>query len=50
MVREAAATELGDKEVPDHEPDPDWTARFFDWRPGCFLGGHAEALGEGALR
>ena len=28
-VREAA-TELGDKEVPDHEPDPDWTARFFD--------------------
>ena len=25
-----AATELGDKEVPEHEPDPDWTARFFD--------------------
>ena len=29
VVREAAA-ELGDKEVPDHEPDPDWTARFFE--------------------
>ena len=26
----AAATELGDKEVPDHEPDHDWTARFFN--------------------
>ena len=25
-----AATELSDKEAPDHEPDPDWTARFFD--------------------
>ena len=24
------ATELGDKQVPEHEPDPDWTARFFD--------------------
>ena len=29
VVQEAAA-ELGDKEVPDHEPDPDWTARFFE--------------------
>ena len=29
-VVEDAADELGDKEVPDHEPDPDWTARFFD--------------------
>ena len=29
VVRDAAA-ELGDKEVPDHEPDPDWTARFFN--------------------
>ena len=26
----AAATELGDKEVSDHEPDHDWTARFFN--------------------
>lgn len=25
-----AADELGDKEVSDHEPDADWTARFFD--------------------
>ena len=25
-----AADELGDKEVSDHDPDPDWTARFFD--------------------
>ena len=29
-VLEDAADELGDKEVADHEPDPDWTARFFD--------------------
>ena len=29
-VVEDAAEELGDKEVPDHDPDPDWTARFFD--------------------
>ena len=29
VVREGAA-ELGDKEVRDHEPDPDWTARFFN--------------------
>ena len=29
-VVEGAADELGDREVPDHEPDPDWTARFFD--------------------
>ena len=29
VVRDAAAN-LGDREVPEHEPDPDWTARFFD--------------------
>ena len=29
-VVDAAANELGDKEVNDHEPDPDWTARFFN--------------------
>ncbi len=29
VVRDAAAG-LGDKEAPEHEPDPDWTARFFD--------------------
>lgn len=29
-VVEHAAEELDDKEVPDREPDHDWTARFFD--------------------
>ena len=29
VVQDAAA-EIGDKDVLDHEPDPDWTARFFD--------------------
>ena len=29
-VIEGAAEDLVDKEVPDHDPDPDWTARFFD--------------------
>ena len=29
-VVEDAADELGDKEVADHEPDPDWTARFIN--------------------
>ena len=29
-VVERAADELGDKEVPDHEPNHDWTARFFN--------------------
>ena len=29
-VLEAAAGDLGDKEVNDHDPNPDWTARFFD--------------------
>ena len=29
-VVEDAADELGDKEVSDHEPDPDWAARFFN--------------------
>ena len=29
VVRDAAA-ELDDKEVSEHEPNPDWTARFFD--------------------
>ena len=29
-VLEEAADELDDKEVADHEPDLDWTARFFD--------------------
>ena len=29
-VVEKAADDLGDKDIADHEPDPDWTARFFD--------------------
>ena len=29
VVRDAAV-DLGNREVPEHEPDPDWTARFFD--------------------
>ena len=29
-VLNEAAEELGDKEVQDHEPDHDWTARFFN--------------------
>ena len=29
-VVEGAATTIGEREVQDHEPDPDWTARFFD--------------------
>ena len=29
-VLEGAAKELEGKQVDDHEPDPDWTARFFD--------------------
>ena len=30
VVRQAAE-ELADEEVPDHEPDHDWTARFFEY-------------------
>ncbi len=30
-VVDDAANELGGKEVDDHEPDPDWTARYFDY-------------------
>ena len=30
-VVETAADQLGDAEVPDEEPDHDWTARFFDY-------------------
>ena len=29
-VVRGAADELGDTEVSDHKPDPDWTTRFFD--------------------
>ena len=60
-VVRAAAAELGDKEVPDHEPDSDWTARFFDsvqdvsseemqkiWAK--ILSGEVENLGRTSLR
>ena len=60
VVREAAA-DLGDKEVPAHEPDPDWTARFFEgvqdvssadmrkiW--GKILSGEVEEPGRTSLR
>lgn len=60
-VVENAAEELSDKEVPDHEPDHDWTARFFDcvqdvssehmqklW--GKVLSGEVESPGRTSLR
>ena len=60
VVRGAAA-DLGDTEVPDHEPDPDWTARFFEgvqdvssedmrklW--ARILSGEVEAPGRTSLR
>ena len=60
-VVHAAAAELEGKEVPDHEPDPDWTARFFDsvqdvssddmrklWAK--ILSGEVEAPGRTSLR
>ena len=60
VVQDAAA-DLGDKEVSDREPDPDWTARFFDgvkdvssedmrkiWTR--ILAGEVESPGRTALR
>ena len=56
-----AAEELADKEVKDHDPDPDWTARLFDgvqdvssedlqkiW--GKILSGEVETPGRTSLR
>ena len=56
-----AAEELGDTEVPNHDPDPDWTARFFDgaqdvsseklqklW--GKILAGEVKSPGQTSLR
>ena len=56
-----AAEELKDKEVPDHDPDPDWIARFFDgaqdvsseelqklW--GKILAGEVKLPGQTSLR
>ena len=60
-VVKSAAEELGDKEVTNHEPDHDWTARFFDcvqdvssdhmqklW--ACVLSGEVESPGRTSLR
>ena len=60
-VVEYAADELGDKDAPDYEPDPDWTARFFNevqdvsaddmqriW--GRILAGEVESPGRTSLR
>ncbi len=60
-VVKRAAEELADKEVKDHAPDPDWTARFFDgaqdvssedlqkiW--GKILSGEVETPGRTSLR
>ncbi|WP_152535164.1 DUF2806 domain-containing protein, partial [Candidatus Synechococcus spongiarum] len=56
-----AAEELGDTKVPDHDPDPDWAARFFDctqdvssedlqklW--GRILAGEVKSPGQTSLR
>ena len=60
-VMDYAADELGDKEVSDHEPDPDWTARFFNEVPDVssedmqkiwarILAGEVESPGRTSLR
>ena len=60
-ILKGAADELGDKEVPDHEPDPDWNARFFDYAPDVssedmqkiwarILAGEVETPGRTSLR
>ena len=56
-----AVANLGDKEVPDREPDPDWTARFFDCAQDVssrdmqklwsqLLSGEVESPGQTSLR
>ena len=45
VVREAAA-ELGDQEVPDYEPDPDWTRALLQRRSGRILQRAATTLVE----
>lgn len=60
VVREAANT-LADKKIADHEPDPDWTARFFDYAQDIssedmqkiwakILAGEVECPGKTSLR
>ena len=60
-IIDGAAEELGDKEVPNHGPDPDWTARFFDYAQDIssedmqriwarILAGEVESPGRASLR
>ena len=60
-VVEGAADDLGDKEVADHDPDPDWAARFFDYVQDVsyedmqriwarILAGEVESPGQTSLR
>ena len=60
-VVEGAAEELSNEEVPNHEPDPDWTARFFDYAQDVssedmqkiwarLLAGEVESPGRTSLR
>ena len=44
-VLESAAEELGDKEVNDHEPDPDLDRPLLRLPSGRFVRGYAEDLG-----
>ncbi|MCY4354213.1 MAG: DUF2806 domain-containing protein [Truepera sp.] len=47
-VVEQAAQALGDDDVPDHEPNHDWMARFFNYVSRHIFGRDAIALGESA--
>ena len=60
-VLRAAANELGDKHVADHEPDADWTSSFFDYVQDVsseelqsiwakLLAGEVESPGRASLR
>ena len=45
-----AADELGDKEVPNHEPDSRLDRPVLRLCPGCFVRRHAEDLGKNPCR
>ena len=45
-VMEDAADDLGDKEIIDHEPNHDWTARFFNYAQDVSSEDIRKALGE----
>ena len=49
-VVEDAAEDLGDEQVSDHEPDHDWTARFFDCAQDISSEDMREDLGEDSGR